>query len=96
MKSKNFNRKAVALKYDAQLNSAPVVKAKGIGEVADKIIKIAKENGIPIKEDTDLTELLMQIELNEEVPPELYRVVAEIFAYVYRLNKLKTYDGVQK
>ncbi|MGB9595723.1 MAG: EscU/YscU/HrcU family type III secretion system export apparatus switch protein [Candidatus Poribacteria bacterium] len=94
MKSNSFNRKAIALKYDAQLNSAPVVKAKGIGEVADKIIKIAKENGIPIKEDTDLTELLMQIELNEEIPPELYKVVAEIFAYVYRLNKLKNYEGV--
>lgn len=89
MRSSNLNRKAVALKYDKQLNSAPVVKAKGTGEIADKIIKIAKENGIPIKEDTDLADLLMQIDLNEEIPPELYKVVAEIFAFVYRLNNLK-------
>ncbi|HGE71817.1 TPA: EscU/YscU/HrcU family type III secretion system export apparatus switch protein [Candidatus Poribacteria bacterium] len=90
MRSSNLNRKAVALKYDKQLNSAPVVKAKGTGEIADKIIKIAKENGIPIKEDTDLADLLMQIDLNEEIPPELYKVVAEIFAFVYRLNNLKS------
>lgn len=90
MKSNSFNRKAVALKYDAQLNSAPVVKAKGVGEVAERIIKIAKENGVPIKEDTDLAELLMKIELDEEIPPELYKVVAEIFAFVYRLNKVIT------
>ncbi len=89
MRSNSLNRKAVALKYDAQLNSAPVVKAKGIGKIADKIIKIAKENGIPIKQDSDLTELLMQIDLNKEIPPELYKVIAEVFAYVYRLNKLK-------
>ncbi len=94
MKSNSLNRKAVALKYDSQLNSAPVVKAKGTGKVAERIIKIAKENGIPIKEDTDLTELLMQIELNEEIPPELYKVVAEIFAYIYRLNNLQKPEGV--
>lgn len=90
MKSDDITRKAVALKYDTQINSAPAIKAKGKGEIAEKIIKIAKENGIPIKEDTDLVELLMQIDLNKEVPPELYKVVAEIFAFVYRLNKLKS------
>jgi len=90
MKSDDTNRKAVALKYDTQLNSAPVVKAKGMGEIAEKIIKIAKENGISVKEDNDLAELLMRIDLNEEIPPDLYKVVAEIFAFVYRLNKLKS------
>jgi len=82
-------QKAVSLKYDANVNSAPVVKSKGLGKLAERIIQIAKENNIPIKEDPNLVELLMQIELEKEIPPELYKVVAEILAYVYRINKLR-------
>jgi len=82
-------QKAVSLKYDVNINSAPVVKSKGLGKLAEKIIQIAKENNIPIKEDPNLVELLMQIDLEREIPPELYKVVAEILAYVYRINKLR-------
>ena len=79
-------QKAAALKYDAQLNLAPVVKAKGKGLMAEKIIQIARENKIPIKEDAELVEILAQIDLEKEIPPELYKVVAEILAFVYNLN----------
>ena len=82
-------RKAAALNYDSQTDSATVVKAKGKGTVAEKIIQVARENGVPIKEDPDLIELLMQIDLDKEIPPELYKIVAEIFAFVYHLNRLK-------
>ncbi len=78
---------AAAIKYDAQINSAPVIKAKGKGSIAEKIIQIAKENNIPIKEDPELVELLIQLDIEQEIPPELYKVVAEILAFVYRLDK---------
>ena len=80
-------QKAAALKYDAQSNSAPVVKAKGSGEVAENIIKLAREHNVPIKEDPDLVALLVQLDLDQEIPPELYKVVAEILAFVYSLDR---------
>lgn len=89
IKSDQFLQKAVALKYDANISSAPVVKSKGLGKVAERIIQIAKENNIPIKEDPNLVELLIQIDLEKEIPSELYKVVAEILAFVYRLNRSK-------
>ena len=90
IKSNRITQKATALKYNSQTDSAPVVKAKGMGIIADRIIEIAKENNIPIKEDPDLVEILMQIDVDKEIPPELYKVVAEILAFVYRLNNLKS------
>ena len=90
IKSSRVIQKATALKYNSQADSAPVVKAKGMGVIADRIIEIAKENNVPTKEDPDLVELLMQIDVDKEIPPELYKVVAEILAFVYRLNNLKS------
>ena len=90
IKPNRATQKAAALNYDSQVDSAPILKAKGMGVIAEKIIQIAKENNIPIKEEPDLVELLMQIDLDEKIPPELYKVVAEIFAFVYRLNHLKS------
>ncbi len=80
-------QKAAALKYNAQISSAPVVKAKGVGDVAEKIIEVAREHNIPIKEDADLVELLVQLDLEQEIPPELYKIVAEILAFVYNLDR---------
>ncbi|MBI4666780.1 MAG: EscU/YscU/HrcU family type III secretion system export apparatus switch protein [Nitrospinae bacterium] len=77
---------AVAVKYKPGEQAAPTVVAKGGGEVAEKIIAIAKEHGIPIKEDKDLVEVLSRLDLNSEVPPELYHVIAEVLAWVYRVN----------
>ena len=83
----NINkRSAVSLKYDSKKNRSPVVTSKGRGFVADKIIALAKSNNIPIKEDPDLVQLLSQIEINHEIPASLYKVVAELLSFVYKLN----------
>ena len=68
--TKDIIKKATALKYDGDLNSAPKVTAQGSGQIAKNIIQIAKENDIPIKEDADMVNLLSQIELNQEIPEE--------------------------
>jgi flagellar biosynthesis protein len=78
---------AAAIKYDAEKNRAPEVTASGCGAVAEKIIEIARENGIPIKYDPDLVQVLSKIKVGSEIPVELYRAVAEILAYVYSLNE---------
>lgn len=80
-------RAAVALKYDAATDHAPKVVAKGRGLVAEKILALAREQGIPMREDPDLVQLLTQIDLDREIPPTLYKVVAELLAFVYRLNQ---------
>jgi len=80
-------KKAVALKYETQKDTAPKVVAKGEGKIAEKIIQIAKEHGIPIQEDKDLVEVLSKLDVGEEIPIELYEVVAKIFAYIYK-NKM--------
>jgi len=80
-------KKAVALKYDKSKDGAPKVKASGKGEVAKRIIKIAKENNLPIKKDEDLVELLSKVELDREIPQNLYKAVAEVFSFVYKMTK---------
>jgi flagellar biosynthesis protein len=87
--NKNFIQKSVALKYDIEKDNAPKVIAKGKGETASNIIKIAKENNIPIKKDEDLIELLSQIDIDKEIPDSMYKAVAEIFSYIYDLSKNK-------
>ncbi len=81
---------AVTLKYDAQKGSAPKVTAKGRGDVADRIIALAQEKGIPIKEDPDLVAVLAQIDVGKDIPASLYKVVAELLAFVYSLNSKHT------
>jgi flagellar biosynthesis protein len=80
-------RAAIALKYDAATDNAPRVVAKGRGLVAEKIIALAQAQGIPMREDPDLVQMLTQIDLDHEIPPTLYKVVAELLAFVYRLNQ---------
>ena len=79
--------KAVALKYDQKKDKAPKVIAKGRGEIAEKIIEIAKAHNLPLYEDQNLVQILEALELETEIPPELYRAVAEVLAFIYRLNK---------
>ncbi len=79
---------AVAMKYDTEVNSAPKVVAKGIDFLAVRIKEIAKENDIPIIENPSLARALHdQIEVDQEVPNEFYKTLAEIFSYVYELKK---------
>ena len=83
-----FNKKyAVSLEYDAQKSKAPRVTAKGQGPIADKIIALAQQYDIPIKEDPDLVQVLSQVDIDQEVPPSVYRVVAELLSFVYKVNE---------
>lgn len=83
LKSK-ADQKAVALKYNSQKDTAPVVVASGMGAIAERIVELADEAGIPVYEDSSLTTLLSRLNLGESVPEELYRVIVDI--YVYFLN----------
>ena len=78
--------KAVALKYDGKKDKAPRIIAKGRGDIAEKIIDIAKEHDVPLYEDKNLIQILEALDLETEIPPELYRAVAEVLAFIYRLN----------
>ncbi len=80
------SRKAVAVRYDQEGSSAPQVVASGEGVVAENIIRVAEEAGIHIQQDPDLVELLAKVDLGQEIPVELYQTVAEILAFVYRMN----------
>jgi len=80
-------KKAVALKYDKEKDEAPRLVGKGRGQMAETIIALAKEHGIPIQEDSDLVEVLSRLKLNQEIPPETYALVAEILAFIYRTNQ---------
>jgi flagellar biosynthesis protein len=87
-------KKAVALKYAPDRNKAPVVVAKGRGEVAQSILKRAKESGVPVQEDASLVEVLSKLDINQEIPPALYQLVAEILSFVYRSDrKAKDWKG---
>ncbi len=77
---------AIAMRYDADSESAPRVVAKGQGEVAERILAIAAEHGIPLHEDKDLLRLLMLLDLDVEIPPHMYKALAEVLAHVYRVN----------
>ncbi len=79
-------KKAVALRYDAKESGAPLVVAKGQGTIAEKLLELARQHGVPIHEDADLTEVLSQLNLNEEIPAETYLLVAEVLAFIYRTN----------
>ena len=83
-------KQAIALHYDEK-NSAPIPKvtATGQNEIAQQIIELAKEHGIPIHEDPDLAVLLSQLELYEDIPESLYRVVAEVLAFAYIVSGKK-------
>jgi flagellar biosynthesis protein len=83
--------KAVALRYERSKDGAPRVVAKGRGHVADSIVAIAREHNVPLVADRNLVEVLEALDINLEIPPELYRAVAEVLVFVYRINgKMKT------
>lgn len=82
-------KKAVALKYDPGANAAPKVVAKGKGYVAENILAAAQSSSVPVYQNKSLVNLLMALDLDREIPPELYTTVAEVLAYVYRLDKKK-------
>jgi len=83
----DYPKKAVALKYDKDEDNAPKLVAKGKDYIAEKIIEIAKENRVPIYPDRDLVQVLEALDLDFEIPVELYRAVAEVLVFVYDLNR---------
>lgn len=87
MAEEQHRKKAVALRYNPEEDPAPRLVAKGQGHIAEKIIEIAREHGVPIHEDPDLVELLAALDLGQLIPEELYAALAEILAFIYRLNR---------
>jgi len=83
-------QKAVALSYKKG-DKAPVVVAKGEGFVAEKIMEVGKEDNVPIVKDTALVEELTKIDLGDNIPPELYQVVAEILVFISDIDKQEEY-----
>jgi flagellar biosynthesis protein len=79
-------KKAAAIKYDQAKNMAPRVVAKGKGHIAEQIMQVARENDVPLHEDRNLANVLEAMELESEIPAELYRAVAEVLVFIYRLN----------
>ena len=78
-------RQAIGLRYD-EGESAPRVLAKGSGSIADRILEVAREAGVPIQEDPDLVEMLAASEVGDEIPVEVYGAVASLLVFLYRLN----------
>lgn len=83
---KSLRDKAVALRYREREDRAPKVIAKGEGLIAQTIRDLAVKNGIPLRRDDALVELLAEIEIDREIPPELYSAIAELLSWIYRAN----------
>jgi len=79
---------AIALKYDVDKSKAPKIVATGKGKIAEMILNVAEENKVPFYEDESLTDLLSKLKLDDDVPKELYGLVAEVLAFVYQLDRL--------
>ena len=86
-KTSSSRRQAIALRYQPREDNAPKVTAKGTGYLAEKILELAREHKVPIREDKNLIQILSRLELEQEIPPEVYRAVAEILSFIYRLSR---------
>lgn len=88
MSENKFVRKeAIALSYNPSDSSGPTVVAKGKGKIAENILEQATLHDVPVHEDPNLVQLLGQLDLNESIPEELYQAVAEVFAFIYHLDR---------
>lgn len=85
--SKETVKKAAALRYSPGKDVAPRLVAKGKRRLAERIIEIAKEHHIPLKEDPALIEVLSSLDLYREIPPSLYKAVAEVLVFIYRMHR---------
>lgn len=80
-------KRVAALKYKKEEGGAPQVVGTGTGEVAERILQLAKENNIPLYNDEKLVNQLLALELGNSIPPELYRAVADVLVFVYSMDK---------
>ena len=85
---------AIALEYDEE--NAPVVNAKGTGELAERIIEIARENDVYLKEDAGLIQILAELELGDEIPESVYKAVAEVIAFAYIIKGKMPKDYIDR
>ena len=79
-------KRVVGLRYEDAVDAAPQVIAKGEGLVADRILDLAREHGVPVRQDPDLLQLLSAADVGEEIPVEVYTAVAQVLTYLYGLN----------
>jgi len=86
-------QQAIAIRYDIDKDNAPRILASGKGSIADEIMKIAEENEVPLYQDPALAKLLGSLELDTEIPPELYVLVAEVLSFVYKLDQKRQKKG---
>jgi len=86
-RSNNKPTRAAAISYDPDDNDAPVLAAFGEGYVADKIIEIAKESGVPVVPDPALSAMLSKVSVGDEIPPEMYEAVAKVLAFVGEIDR---------
>ena len=77
-----FDTKAAALKYDLGNDSAPVVVASGYGSIAEKIISIAEQQGIPVYRDDSVSSMLCMLDVGKTIPPELYEIIAKLYCSI--------------
>ncbi len=77
------------MRYDLEKDRAPKIVARGKGAIAEKILEIARQNGIPVHEDPELIEALARLDVQQEIPAELYQVMAEVLTFIYKANKKK-------
>ena len=87
-----FELKAAALKYDLGNDFAPVVVASGYGQVAEKIINIAEQQGIPVYRDDSVSSMLCMLDVGKSIPPELYEIIAKIYCSI--LMTAEKYKGM--
>ena len=87
-----LNKKAVAISYDERKNDAPVIVASGMGYLAEKMVELAQECGVPIYEDNSLATVLTQLELGAEIPNELYQTIVDIYVYFLHYGENKTIE----
>lgn len=85
-----LNKKAVALKYDENKDAAPVIVASGLGYMAERIVEMANENGVPVYEDNSLATVLTQLDLGTPIPEELYQAIVDIYAYFLKYTPQRT------
>ncbi|ACL70740.1 FlhB-like flagellar biosynthesis protein [Halothermothrix orenii] len=82
-------KKAVALRYNTSKDNAPRIVASGKGTIAEKIMETARKHDIPIEKDQDIVDALIRLNIGTEIPQELYKVIAEILSFIYKLEGLK-------
>lgn len=78
---------AAAMQYDQDRHEAPVIVAKGSSAVAERIIAMAEKHDIPLQRDPELLQILMKLEINQEIPENVFHAVAEVLAMVYKANR---------